>query len=251
MITVCFNSESTIHKTLRSVDTQTYQNFEHIIIDGRSRDSTLKIINLFDSDKRLVFSEHDEGIYHAMNRGLKKATGKYVIFLNSDDYFSDKFVLEKIVNKLKTTRAQVLYSGISYVNSHGSIISTWLPLEFKKGLYKLGFHTPHPGFISDRTLYEKFGNFDLSMPVSADFDLMFRFMEHESVSCEQLNQVTVIMRSDGMSSSLQNIIRGFRDITKSFRKNDKLLYLPIHMSIRYTKKFKRKLLNMSFKLKGQ
>ena len=249
VITVCLNSENTIHKTLHSVDIQTYENFEHIIIDGCSNDRTLKIISSYNSKKRLVFSEHDNGIYHAMNKGLKKASGQYVIFLNSDDYFSDRFVLQEIIDKIKLTRAQVIYSGISYINSHGNIISTWLPLQFKKGSYKIGFHTPHPGFFADRTLYKKLGDFDLSMPVYADFELMFRFMENDSVSCERLNRVTVVMRSDGLSSSLQNIFRGLIDITKSFKKNGKLKYLLSHMFFRYTKKIKRKLLNIIFSIK--
>lgn len=246
VITVSFNSEKTILRTLKSVDAQTYQNFEHIIIDGGSSDSTMNILKLNKSVRRHVYSEPDLGIYHAMNKGLKKVRGKYIAILNSDDYFSNKNILNDVVKTMELNSANIVFSGISYVNQYGLKTSEWLPTPFSKGSYKFGFNTPHPGFFADRSVYEELGNFDTSMQIAADFDLMFRFMEHPDVRCKRLNQIMVVMQSDGKSSSLLSVLQGMRDIIRSFKKNSSIVWSLTHFLIRYTFKIKRILTNKLF-----
>ena len=242
IITVSYNSELTIRKTLNSVFNQTFSDYEHIIIDGNSNDGTLDILRSYDSQKMLYISEPDKGIYDAMNKGVSLAKGDYVAILNSDDFFTSKNVLEYLFEAFKSNNANIVYSGINFINDHNQVISNWTPKIFEKGMYRYGFHTPHPGFFAARELYNQLGNFDVDMPIAADFDLMFRFMESNISVSTRMNNTSVMMRSDGESSTLGNILKGLKDINNSFSKNNTHVFMPMYILRRYLPKIKRKTL---------
>ena len=244
VITVCYNSEKTIKKCLDSVSSQSFNDYEHIVIDGASSDSTLDILETYCSSNMKFFSRSDDGIYDAMNNGIARARGKYIAILNSDDFFAHEFVLQSVFNCFEEFSADVVYSGISFIGNLDQKIADWHPPIFSKGMYEKGFHTPHPGFFCTRSLYERLGVFDLNMDIAADFDLMLRFMEDDITKCVCLRNTTVFMRADGASSSLRNIIRGYNDIRISFLKNGIRIRPFIYFSKRYIPKLKRKLTSM-------
>lgn len=241
IVTVCFNSAETIKETLASVSEQTFSDFEHIIVDGKSTDKTLEIITEHDNSQLHIISEPDDGIYDAMNKGLERASGEVIAILNSDDKFADHDVLMWVYNLFESTQTDVVYSAIKYFNPPNLSISIWSPDLFAAGCYKAGFHAPHPGFFAKRRLYDKLGKFDVSMKIAADFDLMMRFMEHPQTVSKRLDKVTVDMRSNGVSSTLKNIFIGLSDIRRAFQKRECNITLPVYIVRRYAPKILRKL----------
>ena len=176
IITVSYNSASTIADTINSVNIQNYKNLEHIFIDGSSSDKTVEIIKNTCKKQKILISEPDKGIYNAMNKGIKLATGDIIGILNSDDTFTDSTVVERIV-RLFALNNDYVYSGINYVDNRGYIKRKWPAGTFKKGSYFYGWHTGHPGFWVKRKLYDETGLFNEELTIAADFEFMLRIME--------------------------------------------------------------------------
>ncbi|MDB4122139.1 glycosyltransferase [Octadecabacter sp.] len=239
VITVCYNSENTILDTLTSIIEQTYNNVEIVIVDGGSIDNTLKIIEQAEIDNLRLISERDFGIYDAMNKGLRLATGDIIHFLNSDDVYADFNILENVVSIFEKRDADVCYGGIRYIDSDMKAVGTWDSKPFTSGQYKNGWHTPHPGFFAKKYLFLNLGTFDPDMKIAADFDLMKRFMEHDGTRSVQVNKILVNMRDDGASSGLKAILKGFLEIRQSFRKDGHNISLTFLIN-RYAKKVLRK-----------
>lgn len=177
VVTVCFNSEATIARTIRSFLSQTYPHKEILIIDGASSDRTLEIINEFSHPDIRVVSEKDSGIYDAMNKGLRLYAGDAIGFLNSDDTFHDVDALARIAGGLQ--HAEAVHSGVIVVKSHETkqVARTWRGEPFKRGQFRWGWMPPHPTFYVRRSLAEKIGEFDLSYSIAADYDYMLRALE--------------------------------------------------------------------------
>jgi glycosyltransferase len=138
--------------------------------------------------------------------------------------------------------ADIVYGGIAYCNKFGQRTFDWIPSEFHYGGYSNGWHTPHPAFFVRKHLYESKGFFDLNFKIAADFDLMLRLMEDQSINSVRLPRVLVFMQDDGASSKLINIIRGMSDISNSFNKNN-IRFNPVkYFLARYVSKLIRKLM---------
>lgn len=240
IVTPTFNSSNSILRTLNSISIQDYENFEHILIDGKSTDTTLEIVKNFSGYHIECYSDSDNGIYDAMNKGIKKTSGEIISILNSDDFYADKKVLSDVVN-LFEKGADIVYGGIAYCNKAGQITFEWVPSQFNFGNYSKGWHTPHPAFFVRKSIYERFGLFDLKFAIAADFDLMMRFMENPSLNSVRLPRVLVIMQDDGASSKFLNIIRGASDIFRSFLKNNININPVVYLILRYAPKIKRKI----------
>jgi len=218
IVTITYNSEKTLDETIASVLSQSYKNIEYIIVDGNSSDKTIEIIKKYEDKISTFLSEPDNGIYDAMNKGLKLATGDVVGILNSDDVYFDHKVIEKVVEDFKES----IYGDLYYVeeNNLDKVSRYWKSSSFKQGSFKKGWHPAHPTFFVKREVYKKYGYFDLNMKVSADFELMLRFLEKYAISTSYLSEVLVKMRLGGESnSSIQNIIKGNKSILKAFEKN--------------------------------
>tara|TARA_B100000989_G_scaffold143755_1_gene107129 strand:+ start:17796 stop:18584 length:789 start_codon:yes stop_codon:yes gene_type:complete len=227
IITVSFNSQETIRETLDSIQSQLDTNFEYIIIDGGSSDSTLSIIEEYGCVDILV-SEPDMGIYDGMNKGIAKSSGRFIGFLNSDDLFASKDVTLELINKIKTTETDLIYGDIRYFeNTVKEITRTWRPGEYKKGSFNRGWHPPHPAFYASKDLFSKSGNFDLDLQIAADFELMLRFFNYTKKDPIYVNKDFVLMREGGASHS--NRLQGNKDVLNAFKKNNikinKLIYL--------------------------
>lgn len=225
LITVTFNSERTLRDTFESVLAQSYSNLEYIVIDGNSTDTTLDIIkeyeSLFRGNMKWI-SEKDEGIYHAMNKGIKLASGDIVGILNSDDIFFDKTVLIDIVKIFCTKNIDAIYGNLKFVkaNDINTVIRTWKGSQYPSCGFKYGWHPAHPTFFVKRVIYDKHGNFDTSFNISADFELMLRFIQKYKISTYYLDKTIVKMRIGGEStSSLAKIIEGNKNVLRAFKKN--------------------------------
>ena len=170
IITICFNSESTIRKTINSVINQTYENIEYIIVDGGSTDSTPKIINEYREFIDYFISEPDKGIYDAMNKGIKISTGQWIHLLNSDDYYFNEDTLKNAVPLLS--------------HSHTNYFMMWRELDNNKRILQnwkynrlLLFFTallPHPALIVSRDQYQNIGFYDINYQIAADHDMILR-----------------------------------------------------------------------------
>lgn len=222
LITVAFNSEETIEETILSVLSQKKVDLEFIIIDGGSTDSTCDIINKY-SDKVDVFlSEKDNGIYDAMNKGVQLASGDIIGILNSDDVFASEDVLFKVSNAFSAKGIDALYGDLVYVDRYdlSMVKRKWISGNYTKGDFKKGWMPPHPTFYVKRSVYEKYGLFNLEFTSAADYEIMLRFIHKHQIKLFYLPMIMVKMRQGGQSNaSLSNRLKANREDKKAWLVN--------------------------------
>jgi glycosyltransferase involved in cell wall biosynthesis len=211
IITVTFNSSSFINHCLDSIKKQTYNNIEHIVIDGGSSEDNLSILKSKKDQLSALISEPDNGIYDAMNKGLKIAKGDIIGFLNSDDFYATNDVLNSVYKLFKDDPTlDACYSDLVYVNAldTSKIIRYWKSGNFIQGTFSKGWCPPHPTFFVRRSIYERFGNFNLNYHIAADVELMIRFLEVHKINFRYLPEVWIRMRLGGTTNkNLKNIYR--------------------------------------------
>lgn len=227
IVTATFNSASTIRDTLESILNQTYPNYEVIIEDGLSKDNTIQVVNEYKplfGERLKIFSEKDSGIYDAMNKGLSHTSGDVVGILNSDDFYYDNSVLEKIAKAFQDdSTLSCVYGDLVFVKEHDTdtVVRTWKGSPYPKKGFRSGWHPAHPTFYAKKECFEKYGDFDTSLYVCADFDLMMRFLEKHNEKNQYLPFNFIKMRLGGESTaSIKNIIKANRHIYRSFNNND-------------------------------
>lgn len=210
VVTVCFNSESTIGHTIRSVNEQTYPNVEHVFIDGASKDGTLDIISESSLVDKVVVSEPDKGIYDALNKGIAAARGDVVGFLHADDFYADADVLTKIASTFEGEAVDACYADLHYVSqdSEERLIRHWKTSEFSPARLKRGWMPPHPTLYIRPAWYQKIGGFDTSYRIAADYYSMLQLFSDPSFNASYIPEVLVKMRVGGASNrSLKNILQ--------------------------------------------
>lgn len=210
IVTVCFNSAATIVDTLRSVVGQTHPEVEHVIIDGGSSDGTLGLIRQHARAGYLLVSEPDKGIYDAMNKGLRLATGDLIGFLNADDALMHPDVIADLTCLVSEAGADVVYGDLVYVQRLNSerVVRHWSSGRFTRTRLAWGWMPPHPTFYVRRTLIGRLGNFDTSLRIAADYDLMLRYLKEPQLVVAYLPQLLVKMKTGGASnSSLRALLR--------------------------------------------
>ena len=220
IITVCYNSEKTIRHTLESINNQNSKDIEHLIIDGNSTDNTLSIIKKYKYKKKII-SENDKGIYDAMNKGIKLARGEVIGFLNSDDFYANNKVISKIESVFKEDpKLEACYADLIYIDQvdTSKIVRYWKSSEFISGSFSKGWCPPHPTFFARKSVFERFGGFNLNYQVASDVDLMIRFMELKKIKTRYIPELWVKMRSGGKSNkSFKNILKQNEDIIHSLK----------------------------------
>jgi len=221
IITVSYNSQKTILDTFNSIRNQKINSIEYIVVDGNSKDSTIDLIKSNSDIISKSIIEPDEGIYDAMNKGIKNATGDIIGILNSDDVYFSNDTLELIHNVFTEHDCDIVYGNINYVSQDlKRIIRKWRSTSFKKGSFKRGWHPPHPAFFVKKSVYEICGLYDTKYGISADFDFMLRALEMNTFKVVFVDQVFTKMRIGGESNkSLRNILKGNIEILNSFKKN--------------------------------
>ena len=241
LITATYNSSQTISDCIVSVNNQTYQNIEHIIIDGSSKDKTIDIINSLHNRVEKLISKPDNGIYDAMNKGIALATGDIIGILNSDDFLASDNILEKIAKTFENEKCDAIFGNLDFVASNDpfKVIRKWKSSPFEYGSFAKGWHCPHPTFYVKNDIYKKYGSFDISLDVSADFELMLRFIEKYKIKTYYLNDTIVKMRYGGESTgSLKKIIKGNLNIMRAFKKNE-IKVSRFYPLIRFLQKLKQ------------
>jgi glycosyltransferase involved in cell wall biosynthesis len=204
IITTSYNSAKTIRYTIISVLNQTYKDIEYIIIDGASSDGTLEIIKEMTSafhGRISYISEPDKGIYDAMNKGVRMATGDMVGILNSDDFFSSNNVIKRMVDAISDD-VDAIYGDVHFVNDRrlDKCIRYYSGSIFRPWMVKFGFIAPHPSFYIRKNVYNKYGLYDTQYKISADFELIARICYIHKINIKYIHQDFVTMRIGGAST---------------------------------------------------
>ncbi len=200
IITPSFNSSGTIASCLNSIQHQSHKTVEHILIDGSSKDDTLLVASSFSHISHIV-SEPDLGIYDAMNKGIRLATGDIIGILNSDDQYTSNQVLQLVHDKFKDSNIDAAYGDLNYINGAGKIIRKWRSGEYNRDFFLQGWMPPHPTFFIRKEYYEKYGLYNTDFSISADYELMLRMLYRYKLQCAYIPEVLVSMRTGGHSNS--------------------------------------------------
>lgn len=198
IITVCYNSEKTIAQTIESVLHQTYSHIEYLVIDGKSVDNTMEIVASYHrafGGRMKVVSEPDDGIYDAMNKGIRMASGELIGIINSDDFYEHDAV-EKIVATYRKGMCAVLYGAVrNWVNGREESVSI-LSHEFLNRRM-IG----HPACFVTKNAYDRYGVYNTKYCSVADYDLMLRYKDSGNVEFVPIYEIVANFRSGGICSS--------------------------------------------------
>ncbi len=247
LITVSYNSEKTIKDTLESVLNQSYDNYEYIVIDGKSNDNTISIVKEYEkkfNSKLKYISEKDKGIYDAMNKGIKIASGDIIGILNSDDVLAHKNVFKNIVENINENDG--IYSNLLMLDEN--LNKPYRLFKSKKVSKKLGWHMPHPTLYLKKDVYKRCGNFNINYKIAADLDFMLRII-NSSLKLKYYNDFFVYMRSGGASTAgLKGYYKNFKESYNVLRKN-KIMFPLISNVIRTLNVFIQKNKASKFKIR--
>lgn len=222
VVTAVFNRVGTIAEAMQSVQSQSYSQVEHIVQDGGSKDGTLDEVIRLATKKTLVISERDSGIYDAINRGVSRATGDVIGLMHSDDFFANEEVLAKVAKKFENPAIHGVYGDLQYVSAQdpGRIVRHWRSSSFHPRLLKRGWMPPHPTLYLRRQVFERYGLYDNSFSISADYDAMLRYLVQGQIKLAYIPEVLVKMRLGGESNrSLERILIKSREDYRAIRKN--------------------------------
>jgi glycosyltransferase involved in cell wall biosynthesis len=202
IITVNLNNTKGLERTMNSVFHQTFKDFEYIIIDGGSTDGSKELIENGSNNFVYWVSERDNGIYHAMNKGIKKAKGDYLLFLNSGDYLINDGILENIISELDGTG--IIYGNIFLVINREKSWTGHYPakLSFQ---YFVDSSLPHPATFIKRTLFDKVGFYNESMKIIADWKFFLDAICRYNASYKHIDKTISVYDHNGLSSKAENL----------------------------------------------
>ncbi|WP_148630520.1 glycosyltransferase family 2 protein [Bacillus sp. E214] len=210
IITVCYNSECTIKKTIESVLSQTFSNYEYLIVDGKSNDKTVEIINSYIdkfNGKMSYISETDNGIYDAMNKGINLCKGKLIGILNSDDWYEED-CLEKVVERYESNASNgmdVIYGALRLIKNEKEYEIVFKNHEFIKERM-----INHPSCFISRAIYEEFGGYNTKYKISADYEFFLRINKVDSIQYKKTYSILANFRLGGESSTLNGVLETAR-----------------------------------------
>ena len=222
IITAVYNNQKTIGQSIDSVLSQTYSDIEYIVIDGASTDGTMDVLRSFRPRLDVMISEPDSGIYEALNKGIKYATGDVIGFLHADDIFESNDVLMKVATAFQNQKIDAIYGDLVYVQQDdmSKVVRYWKSGQFHVAALHQGWMPPHPTFYVRRSVYERLGAFDTSYKISADFDAVLRFLAIGKIRVAYIPEVLVRMRTGGISNrSLKTIAMKSLEDFRALRKN--------------------------------
>lgn len=216
IITVAYNSAATIGDTLDSVNAQTFADLEYVVVDGASRDDTLRIVEARGKRVSKLVSERDKGIYDAYNKALGLATGDVIGFINSDDFYCDPQALAAVMERFEDPAVESVHADLVYIDKDDTrrITRHWISGPVTPQRLASGFVPAHPGLFLRRSVYERCGVFDTSYRLSADFEFMFRVLHTFRTPSVYLPRIVVKMRTGGATGGSFASVR---------RQNDEIL----------------------------
>lgn len=223
VITVCYNSAKTLAKALQSVRDQNWTDVEHIVIDGGSKDGTSEILDSFRSGLACVVSEPDNGIYDAMNKGIQRATGNIVCFLNSDDQYADNAVLSRVATRMQECKLDALFGDIAFFSEGDSnrTVRYYRSASFQPNRLAWGWMPAHPSLFMKREIYERLGGFKADYRIAGDFEFIARAFTTSQLRYKYLPEVLVKMQTGGAStaSGFKGRILHNKELLRACREN--------------------------------
>jgi glycosyltransferase involved in cell wall biosynthesis len=204
IITVVYNRAATIERAIRSVLNQSYQQIEYIIIDGASTDTTMGVVEKYRDRITTIVSEKDKGMYDALNKGIRLATGDIVGILHADDEFTNDQVIHTVVSKFQENPVvDAVYGDVGFVHADHAhkIVRYYSSAIFKTNLFKWGFMPAHPTFFCYRRFFEQFGYYRTDLEIAADFDLLLRFLRKHELFTVYIPEMLVKMNMGGKSTN--------------------------------------------------
>ena len=223
IITVCLNSENTIISTLNSVLSQTYDDIEHIIVDGGSTDRTVEIINNYTHKNKKIILAKNSGIYDSMNIGIKESSGDIITILNSDDLYQNENTLEHISKIIKKNYDYSIFLGnvVYFKNSSFYNLYRYFKSDnFKRWHLKYGIMPPHPSSFIKKEVYKKFGYYNKSFQIASDFEMFLRLIYKNNLKFYKLKKIVVRMKMGGISGkNFRSYMISTTEIIKSFEIN--------------------------------
>ena len=222
IVTVTLNSEKTLERTIKSVLGQNYSDVEYIIIDGGSTDGTLNIIEKYKDKISKVISEKDNGLYDAMNKGIKLSTGDIVGILNSDDFFYNEEVLSIVANSFEDKEIDAVYGDITYfADDVGKVTRYWRAGDYSERKLNNGWIIPHPSLFVRKSVYAKCGFFNLDFKIAADYEFILRLLKVYKIKVKYVPFVFTRMYNDGNSGkNFKQRMRGWKELKKAWSVNN-------------------------------
>jgi glycosyltransferase involved in cell wall biosynthesis len=239
IITVCYNSAATIEATIQSVLEQTHADIEYIIIDGGSSDQTMDIVRAYQDRISIVVSEKDKGMYDAMNKGIRMATGDVIGTLNSDDFFAAPDAVAAIADAFQQQPAcQAVFGDVAFVSPKdpSRIIRHYSSRYFNIQRFRYGYMPPHPTFYVRRSCYENLGLYQTDYRIAADYELIMRFLYTHKVAYSYIPRVLVLMQAGGVSN--RNLYSRYllnKEIVRACRENNVRTHIFL-LSFKYARK---------------
>ena len=225
LITVTFNSGMTLRDTIQSVLSQSFPDIEYILVDGLSQDRTIKIVKeyepLFQNRLKWV-SEKDSGLYDAMNKGIRMATGDIIGIINSDDFYFRNDVITKIVEAFNDNNVQAIYGDVRFVNPNNldRTVRYYSSKRFVPSLFRFGFMPAHPTFFTYRKYFDQFGYYKTNYKIAADYELLVRFLYVHRLKSKYLPLDFMKMRTGGASTaSIKSNILLNEEIVRACKEN--------------------------------
>ena len=214
IITSCYNREITIQSAIESVLSQDYPYIEYIIVDGASKDGSMSIINKYSDRIATIICEPDRGMYEAINKGIRVATGDIIGLLHSDDFFYAKDTISQIVAEYEKTNADLIYGNGLFVdfNNTSLIVRNWISGIYTKSKVRRGWLPLHPTVYIRRECFGKWGLYDESFKIAADSDFLVRYLYETNIKVAYLNEYIVRMRMGGLSTDRKRMKQKWREL---------------------------------------
>lgn len=246
IITISYNNEKEIAQTIESVIKQTYLNIEYIIVDGASNDKTMNVVRKYEKQISKIISEPDKGIYDAINKGLKAATGDVVGLIHAGDELFEDSIIEKIANHFKENDIEALYGHSKIYSEDGQkIVRVNRSPNYKNNLFRVGWFPSHQSFYAKRELFEKYGYYNLKYKIAADYELLLRFMYIQKIKVNLLDKYIVKFKLGGTSTkSVKNIIKLNKECIAAWNNNGLTIpffTIPLKLSRKIIQLLKAKL----------
>ena len=221
IITTCYNREKTIAQAIESVLGQDYPDIEYIVVDGASTDGSFKVVRSYDSRITKVISERDGGMYEAINKGIKMATGEIIGLLHSDDFLFHPHIISEIVERFKQASADIVYGDGLFVDAQETdkVIRDWRSGNYRRWKVRLGWLPLHPTVYIKRSAIERYGLYNENYKIAADSDFLVRYLYKAHLKVEYLGKYVVRMRMGGLSTDSQKRKEMWKEDVEMYREN--------------------------------
>ena len=221
ILTCVLNNERFIVEAIKSFQKQSYENKEHVIIDGGSTDETVSIIKKLKNNSTIFISSNDNGIYDAINKGVNLASGDIIGILHSDDVYDNESVISQVIEVFKKTNSDLVYGDLVYVTKNKNLnIRYWQAGLFLDENIKKGWMPPHPTVFVKKKIFEKIGNYNTDYTISSDYDFLIRALTNKEIKKQYIKKTLIKMRIGGTSNkSISNLFKKTFEDYKIIKKN--------------------------------